>query len=85
MLTVILVNYSNMASKKFFYNFISEPDDRLKCYSCFKLAVDPKQEEGCGQLFCSECVQGNESKPCPNCGIANPNYYNDKKSKTINV
>ena len=70
-----------MASNKFDYQFITEPDESLKCSICLEVAVDPKQEEGCGKLFCRECIRKNGSQPCPNCRTGHPNYYNDKKSK----
>ena len=70
-----------MASKKFVYKFVSEPDDSLKCSICLEVAVDPKQEEACGKLFCSECIEKNGSKPCPNCRNDSPMYFKDKRSK----
>ena len=70
-----------MASRKFVYKFVSEPDDSLKCSICLEVAVDPKQEEECGKLFCSECTEINGSKPCPTCRTVFPKFFRDKKSK----
>ena len=39
------------------YKFIKEPDDVLKCCICLEIARNPKQEEGCGTLFCSGCIE----------------------------
>ena len=79
--SLMLVNYTKMASKKFLYHFVSLPDDSLKCSICLEVAVAPKQEEECGKLFCSECIEKNGSKPCPTCRTVSPKYFKDKKSK----
>ena len=60
------------------YIYVSEPDDTLKCCICREVARDPKQEEGCGKLFCSGCIEGWEGS-CPHCR-AYPLYFSDKKS-----
>ncbi len=39
------------------YNFITEPEDALKCLICHEVARDPKQHEDCGKLFCEKCVE----------------------------
>ena len=65
------------------YNFISEPNPNLKCTICLELASQPKQCEDCGKLFCSECIEKNGRKPCPNCRTDNPRYFNDVKSKLL--
>ena len=65
------------------YNFISEPDDGLLCSICLDLASQPKQCEDCGKLFCSECIEKNGRKPCPNCSVDNPKYFKDAKSKLL--
>ena len=64
-------------SKEIDYIFITEPDDSLKCSTCFEVARDPKQCEDCGKLFCSECIEKNGNKPCPNCRKENPRYFKD--------
>ena len=64
-------------SKEIDYIFITEPDDSLKCSICFEVARDPKQCEDCGKLFCSECIEKNGRKPCPNCRTVNPRYFKD--------
>ena len=70
-----------MCSKTKSYNFISEPDNCLLCAICLELASLPKQCEDCGKLFCSECIEKNGRKPCPNCGTDNPKYFKDSRSK----
>ena len=77
---VILVDFYKMASRILVYKFVSEPDDSLKCSICLEVAVDPKQEEECGKLFCSECIRKNGNKPCPTCRTVSPKYFSDKKS-----
>ena len=67
------------------YNFIAEPDPNLKCAVCLELASQPKQCEDCGKLFCSECIEKNKKKPCPNCRTDNPKYFKDVKSKLYNI
>ena len=50
------------------YKFISDPDESLKCLICFEVANDPLQHEGCGKLFCKECLEKHgRDQPCPNC------------------
>ena len=70
-----------MASNKFVYKFVSELNHSLKCSICLGVAIDPKQEEECGKLFCSECIKENGSKPCPTCRTVSPKYFKDKRSK----
>ena len=70
-----------MASKKFVYKFVSEPDESVKCSICLEVAVAPKQEGECGKLFCSECIEKNKSKHCSNCRTVSPMYFKDKRSK----
>ena len=72
-----------MCSKTKSYNFISEPDDCLLCAICLELASQPKQCEDCGNLFCSECIEKNGRKPCPNCRTDGPRYFKDARSKLI--
>ena len=72
-----------MASKFQVYNFISEPDASLLCSICLELACHPKQCEDCGKLFCSECIEKNGRKLCPNCKTDNPKYFKDARSKLI--
>ena len=65
------------------YAFLTEPDSNLKCSICLEIATEPRQEEGCGKLFCASCIAlHGESKPCPNCR-ATPKYFTDKKSKQV--
>ena len=63
------------------YNFITEPDPNLKCVICLELASQPKQCEDCGKLFCSDCIEKNGRKPCPNCRTVNPKYFKDVRGK----
>ena len=49
------------------YKFITELSDRFKCLICFEIVRDPKQHEGCGKIFCSECIEKCKNNPCP-CG-----------------
>ena len=62
--------------------FISEPDDSLKCLLCLAVARDPWQHGKCGRLFCYECLKKyGKDKPCPNCRMKQPLYFEDCKSK----
>ena len=63
----------------------SEPDDTLKCSICLEVARDPKQEEGCGKLFCSGCIEEWEEDSCPTCRVTEPRYFKDKKSELNKV
>ena len=56
------------------YKFIKEPDHVLKC--C--VARDPKQEEGCGKLFCRDCIE-EWDEACPHCRAEDPRYFNDRR------
>jgi hypothetical protein len=56
------------------FKFVAEVDDALKCLICLEVANDPLQHEGCGKLFCKECLEK------PNCR-GEGNYYTDIKSK----
>ena len=73
-----------MASSKFDYKFITEPDDILKCSICTKIAKgQPMQHgaSGCGKLFCKKCIKKYGNNPCPMCR-GDPKYFEDVKSKT---
>ena len=65
----------------FEYNFVTEPDDSLKCLICLEVATNPSQHENCGKLFCSACIKKNGNRPCPNCKAVKPQYFKDTKSK----
>ena len=71
------------AKKSGNYNYIAKLDANLICSICLDLASHPKQCEDCGKLFCSECIEKNGRKPCPNCRKENPRYFKDVKSKVI--
>ena len=63
--------------------FIKEPDHVLKCCICLELARDPKQEEGCGKLFCSDCIE-EWDEACPHCRAEDPRYFNDRRIFFLN-
>ena len=64
-------------------NFVSEPDDALKCLICSAVARKPWQHGKCGRLFCKTCLnEYGKDKPCPDCG-KKPKYTKDTKSKSI--
>ena len=90
-----MVNYDNrntarylttMASKLtssfgYEYNFVSKPDDDLKCFICLAVARDPWQHGKCGSLFCEKCLNKHgKEKPCPECGKG-PQYMEDSRGK----
>ena len=60
--------------------FIDDPNEALKCCICLEVAIDPRQEEGCGKLFCKSCVEEWDEDTCPTCRIE-ARYFSDKKSK----
>ena len=68
--------------KTYSYNFISEPENCLLCSICLDLASQPKQCEDYGK-FCSECIEKNGRRPCPNCRTNKPRYFRDARSKQI--
>ena len=73
-----------MASSKFDYSFITEPDAILKCSICLGIAKgQPMQHgaSGCGKLFCKECIEKNGNNPCPMCRGEDPKYFEDARSK----
>ena len=64
-------------------NFLSEPDDSLKCLICLAAARDPWQHGKCGRLFCEKCLNKHgKAKLCPNCRTDQPLYFEDTKSKS---
>ena len=70
----------------FRYNFVSEPDDDLKCLICLGIARDPLQHEECGKLFCKVCLEKyGKNKPCPNCRAKQSHYYADKRSRFTSI
>ena len=75
---------SNTTSVVDKYNFVSEPDDALKCLICLEIAEEPWQHDLCGKLFCKKCLnkQG-KVKPCPNCRIEQPQYFVDTRGKSL--
>ena len=72
-----------MAFKVYDYVFVTEPNDSLICSICLKLAKEPKQEVVCGKLFCNQCVEKKGNNTCPSCKTKQPQYFSDKRSKTI--
>ena len=75
-----------MASSKFDYSFITEPDDihALKCSICLGIAKSQPMQHGasgCGKLFCKECIEKNGNNPCPMCRGEDPKYFEDARSK----
>ena len=68
-----------MSTRNHDYKFVSPPDDNLKCFICLEVAQDPKQHEDCGKLFCSECIEKNGRKACPNCRAVNQAYFKDRR------
>ena len=76
-----MASYTPAVSYK--YQFLSEPDDGLKCLICLEVAEDPWQHGECGRLFCEKCLNEHGShKPCPNCRQARPQYLKDGRSKS---
>ena len=70
------------STKDYDYKFITEPDDDLKCLICLSVAKDPWQHGKCGILLCKECIDKNgKRKPCPNCRMEQPLYFEDTRSK----
>ena len=67
------------------YHFISEPLGTLKCVMCRRVALKPWQHRNCGRLFCKECLElyGKDIKPCPECGLKSPQYFEDKRGEFI--
>ena len=62
--------------------FLTEPDDDLKCLICLGVSRDPLQHEECGRLFCKECLEKyGKHMPCPNCRKEKSHYYVDNRSK----
>ena len=73
----------NMASKTGYQcNFVSEPDDALKCLICLAVARDPWQHGKYDRLFCEKCLnEYGKDKPCPSCKMKYPMYMEDARSK----
>ena len=73
---------SNTSTAAYKYQFVSEPDDALKCLICLEVAEEPLQHEECGKLFCKKCLDKlGMDKPCSNCRAEQPQYFKDSKSK----
>ena len=80
--TSLLSSASDSSECVYNYNYVTEPDDELKCLICLDVARDPLQHEECGKLFCRECLEKHgKKKPCPNCKTKDSKYYQDKKSE----
>ena len=63
-------------------NFVTEPDEGLKCLICLSVARDPWQHGKCGRLFCQKCIEKHgRNKPCPLCREDQPLYFEDNKSE----
>ena len=70
---------SNISTVSYKYQFVSEPDDALKCLICLEVAEEPWQHGECGRLFCEKCLnEHGRSKPCPYCKHARPQYLKGK-------
>ena len=79
-----LLNVTSKLATGYKCNFVSVPDDTLKCLICSTIARDPWQHGKCGRLFCEECLNKHgKEKPCPNsnCRMKNPQYMEDARSK----
>ena len=64
------------------YQYVTEPNDALKCLICLEVAQNPRQHEGCGKLFCNKCIKKyGKQKPCPNCKKTGGQFYKDYKSE----
>ena len=75
---------SELASGYDCIDFVSEPDDSLTCLICLAVARDPWQHGhgNCGRLFCEFCLNKHgKDKPCPNCRMERPSYFEDSRSK----
>ena len=79
------LNFMMMAARQAIrneYKFLADPPDELLCLICLGVAREPLQHEGCGKLFCKECLERHgKDKPCSNCRKDNSSYYLDKRSK----
>ena len=65
--------------------FITKPQDTLKCLICSSVAKDPWQHGKCGSLFCKTCIDKyGEREPCLKCGMEQPQYFEDNRSKYSN-
>ena len=75
---------SNVSDSAIGYNFISDPDSALLCVICLEAAEEPWQHGKCGRLLCEECLEElGRDKPCPNCRMEQPQYFEDNKSEAI--
>ena len=63
------------------YQFVSEPDDALKCLICLEVAEEPWQHGKCGRLFCEKCLEDHgKKKPCRACQDT-PEYFKDNRGR----
>ena len=73
---------SNTSTVSYKYQFLSQPDDALKCLICLEVAEEPWQHGKCGRLFCEKCLNKlGRKKPCPHCRQKQPQYLEDGRSK----
>lgn len=63
--------------------FTLDPDDSLKCCICYEVAKEAKQEEACGKLFCSTCIESWQESSCPACRIPVAKYFIDNRSELV--
>ena len=75
---------SNTSAVSYKYQFVSEPDNDLKCLICLKVAEEPWQHGKCGRLFCEKCLnEHGKKKPCSNCRQEQLQYLEDGRSKFV--
>ncbi len=75
---------SKMSKGGYDCNFVSLPDEDLKCLICLEVSRDPLQHEACGKLFCKSCIEEyGRDKPCPHCQVEKVQYFVDNRSKRV--
>ena len=85
LVSILIGRTEVMASSKFDYSYITEPDAILKCSICLGIDKDQPMQHGgsgCGKLFCKKCIKKyGKKKPCPMCRGERPRYFEDVRSK----
>ncbi len=67
----------------FEYKYIDDPPDDLLCLICMNPARESLQNDCCGKIFCSSCLNHYKRKKreCPNCRKPDGGNFRDKRSK----
>ena len=62
-------------------SFCESGDDDFSCTICLEVPEEPWQHGKCGMLLCKKCLDKLGRKPCPNCRMEKPQFFEDNRSE----